>query len=781
MRWYELFKVYQRKIMNKSLIFYSIIAVSLMISVAFSIAIPQLVDSTEQYIYDNALAMNGADLKVVAGSYSEEFNHQIEELRNNGKIESGKLYEQCTTTLNYDKNRLFCSVICGEYDISSDEVIIYKDLAETLRLKVNDKISILGKEYRICEIQEDAVGVDKSSEIFGYCKISDRNTEFVSSGYIYLIETQSTEYVKDVLYNLESNYTYTTFEEQKDSMIKDMNTNLMALNMLNTMCILMALISVISAIFMIIKQRSQDIAVLKCLSINKKAIRKAFNFEVRSVLMIPLVLGAALSIPITKLLLRNSGITYTLDWNFIIGGVVFFAIVYCLFVNVITWSISNINPIDYLRGNAGSFSFSTIKVVIKCVVYLLIALFTYAVFYVGKSDMFSSSIAILALVLVFYIITRVIIKLVSVVRPGTGFVNYAIRSMRSNASSNALFVINLVILGWFILFGFAFESISEESYKNNLSGELAYNYMASCSGDDMKNVEASLNVESVTDYMVLERYLGNAVIKDADGTYQTVDATLASVSIDNYTLPYGIIEGKDIIDCESNEVLVSKKFAATNNVSISDEIGFSFAGDSEQSKVYYVGGIYEAGNVNDAFIIVREEVSDGEYHLPLVLIKADSDDFMEALTNTSIVNVDFAGKMLANLIGDYLIYFKYMCVICVISTLFLIINMTFIKYNNNKEIVIVDALGIPKTFQYKSLIFRNVLLLIVAFGITILFFGVTMKLVMRLFLDVEAVSVLGDTVVPLILVGIIGCSQTVIEFLFVKYKSKEYDLLREKV
>lgn len=364
MKWFDLFKKYQIKKIRESKFSYLVITVSLVISTMIAIAIPLINQSTLLDIEKKAKLINGADIKVETGNIvSKKFVDKINELKRDGiiTVNVNNVYEQST---KYKRNYILYYLISGDYGIN-DNIIVCKNLADKLGLKINNKLNISGKNYTISKIEQSAYGVDQQSGMIGYCKISDKNVTDTNilSNCVYLINTKNPGEIKNLLSDADGSYNYTTVNDQRKKLLDKLNISLMALGTINTISIIMTIIAVASSILMIILQRKRDIAIMKCLSIYTKEIKKSLRLKIKLMVVVPIIIGAFFSRIVAAYLLSKQEIQLCNDISPVIKGTLFFIIVYFLFINVATLNISNISALSFFRNSQDGFDFSKMETV----------------------------------------------------------------------------------------------------------------------------------------------------------------------------------------------------------------------------------------------------------------------------------------------------------------------------------------------------------------------------------------------------------------------------------
>jgi putative ABC transport system permease protein len=647
--------------------------ISVIISVSISLSIPQVISGTEEYLSNQASKINGGDLKIIESFTSNTFDKKLNELKKtNLEIKESLVY---SLNLNYKSNRLYCQLLVGDYNLEPNEIIIYKDIADKLKLNVNDEIELMNQTYIIKGIDNNAFGVDQTSEMFGYCKVSAYNTvNNIPITKIVYINGDNIEKVKEDLMKIEPNFSFTTIKDQNDLIKEKLNVNIVALSTLNTMSVIMSILSILSSIIMIIIDRQKDIAIMKLISIKSKAIRKAFRFELKSFLLIPLIIGALTSIPIAKYLLTLKNVETEHNYlMYVVLGFVFYAIIYSVFINIATGTILEIKPLTVIRDEKVSYKKSFIKIGVQSVLFTILAMILYAM-YIGKGASLISSFIIIAFIFIFFIITLLFIKILLMFKFKNNLITYTFKNIKSNSFSFTLTVLSIALTLWFILFGFSMETTIKESYNSGIQEKISYQYMMV--SDDVIKAEDELNNSTdVNGYTKLNREIGTFISSDNN---IKITVILCNINKDKYDQKFNVIRGQDLFEGLENDVLISENFSNQINKKIGEKLNVWI---NEEVISLNIIGIYESGGVNDNFILKAMNGKEPNKNI-LFLVNADNENFMQNLKNASIVNIDIMGLAILKMINEFLIVFKFLCFICIIASILFNLNMIYMNYIN---------------------------------------------------------------------------------------------------
>lgn len=776
----ELYKIYNKKKSRECIYIYIMIAISLLISVSVSIAIPQINHSVKDNIDKNAKLRNGSDIKICADVINDALLEKIDELDKSGLINELHTYNVMSSSIKRNGYNVFTTLMEGDYNLGDHEIIISSYTADTLKINTGDVINLSGEEYKVVSIDEQPSGVTEQAEQMGYCKVCNpKINSLSSSGAVFLLSTDKPAIVFKEINDVDGDFKCTTIEDQKKELNDQLNTNTLAMNMLNTMCIIMSLIAVFSSVFMIINQRKQDISVMKCLSIKTKLIRKALRSEIKRIVVLPVLAGVLLSPIISAFLLSKKHIEYSIDVPDIIIGAIFLGFMYFLFINLITLVISAIDPIAFLRDTKQSFSLDKFRIIILSFVYLILFLFVYAVFYIGNSNAFVGSIIIIFSLIAFYFISKAILRIVSVFRYMGKTAKYTFGRMKKSSSVTALLVVNLALMGWFIMFGFTFEKVSSASLHNDLEKKLDYCYILAAKDEQSDLVAEKIRNNNVK-FTRLHRTTGYITLND-----KVIRSEIGIIDGKDNAVSFNITEGKKVYELSNNEVIVSEEYANEHGIENGDNIIFCLLNMDDRSTekiTVNVAGLYQAGTINQYTMIATKVDGILGKDSDVFLVDADDLTFMDNIDeNDAIVaDVSMLENALEAMVGDYIFYFKNMCFICLIAVFIFIINMIFIEYYNNKEIVIIKALGISRKFLFRSAYLKQLIINVMGFVSALGLYYVVVNVLLKSMINTKPKLTPGVFIIPMVVFAGLCILCSLAERIFIKNNCTKYEMLREK-
>jgi putative ABC transport system permease protein len=746
--------------------------VSVILTVGISLSIPQVISGMEEYLTGQAKEMNQGDLKIITAFSSQPFDTRVEELQADGyEVSVSEVY---SISVKYHSNKLFCQLLVGDYELGAEEILLSKEIAAKLGLGVGDSLTIMDQSYLITGVEQGAYGVDATSEMFGYVKVSEFDSyNLLATTRIFYLKGTDIDRVKEELSELVPQYTYTTVADQEENTRQKLNMNLLALSTLNTMSILMSILSTISTIVMIIIERQKDIAIMKLISIGNRSIMKAFRAELKLMLLVPLAIGSCLSIPLAQYLLQLKQVKIErYHFEYAILGFVLYAFIYFIFVNIATGVIGAIKPLSVLKNEKVSWKKAVIRIVFSSFLFTLISLIGYSIF-IGKGSAMVSSFAIIIFILIFFLITLLIIRLAVTFKPRNQMLRYTVKSLRSNSFSFALTVLSIALTIWFVLFGFSMETTCKESYNSSVQDKISYNYMMV--SDDVAGSELELNsYKDVEGYTKLSREIGT-YYNEVDSSGRAI--ILCGIDKEFYTQQFALLEGEDVFEGSEQEILISDKFSGQVEKSVGDTLELLV---NNRKESYRIKGIYESGGVNDNFIL-KARGREASWQNVLFLIKADTEDFLTDIKDASFVDINVMGEAILKMLNDFLLVFKYLCGICIVAAILFNSNMIYMNHcNSERESAIIRALGLGKGFLYQSAMLRFgtslVLSLIIALGL----YGIILKTALSVTLGAELTLSIYALRLPILFVLIIAAAYCLLSFYLIR-RTEGYEVLREQV
>lgn len=333
--------------------------------------------------------------------------------------------------------------------------------------------------------------VGQQGQQMGYVKVSKLGIDSTKSyGKIILINSSNVEDTVKELRAAEEKFIYTTVKDIEKQIEEKVSSNTMSLSILNTICIIMTIMLLITSVFLIITKSNKEIAIMKISSIDYKKIKKAFQLQFNCYSIPSIVVGSVLSIYLTKFILKMNDILYKIDQiniKHIIIGAILFIIIYMVYIVIGTGLIKKIEPLAVLKVNQEKIKIK--KTVILSTLFTLLSLVLYSN-YVGSPNIIGGSFIVIILIVVFFMIAFIRLSIIVLIRPKKVIKRYYIFNIKQKKSSIILTILSLSFTILFFLIGFTLSSTIGDSFNKAVQSKIQYNYMITAS--DLKNVESKL-------------------------------------------------------------------------------------------------------------------------------------------------------------------------------------------------------------------------------------------------------------------------------------------------
>ena len=771
----KIFRYYNKKQIKNSIFNYVFILISLFLAACVFLSIPQVISTMDKNLNSYAGKMNGADLKVEASYKSSVFDSELQKMKEEKEIDSYSKISVYSVGIDFENNKIYSDLLLGNYDLQNNQAIVATKTAKDLNKKIGDIIKIGDAEYEIAQVEDIAVGVTEQSKQMGYVKVSDFNMsgEMPSDNSIYLIHSsKNITSVETALKKLEKGYKYSTIDTEKKSIKEQINSSVLSLNLINTMCFLLTLFSILSSIRMLIAKRELDIAVMKMSGIRSGSVIKALMGELMIFIIIGVAGGAALSKPLTEYLLEKSGIYSGISANMekvVIEGIALLLVIYLVYTYLMCLSVNEINPIQVLKGDNTKREKNT-KRLLGVGIYSIMVLFVYSV-YVGWFTAFMSSVIVIFVAGFIYVACRIILKSFIFLKRGSRALNYTINKIQKNLSSIALINLTFILVCWFLMLGFIMPGTLKNSYADKMKSELPYNYMVYSNDSIQKELN---NIKSVK-YSEIQLISGKLLINNKKNA-----VSLGSIKEDTYNLKYNIIKGKEVFEGTEEGIVVSKEFAKENSISVGDSVDIQSTDDEEVS--YIVKGIYLSSNINSNVILKaagQDEILNDEYISRLYIVNAPNSDFTAELKNVMVMNIDDINKSTLDIFNNYVYMLKLLSFVCITVAIIFSINLIWITaHNEYKDNVIVVALGVGKEFLNRCCVIEGIINITIATAFSLLVYWLTVDMVSNRLLGAETRLSLFSLCFVLILTTVLSIIVYSKKIYDIKVKSADFSYLR---
>lgn len=769
MKWIDIFKSYNMQKIKKNKIVGGFIIISIILAVSISLTIPQVSSTLDKSWKKQAYEQNGADLKVEMNFDSTKFDEKLKEIQ--GIDETKEVLEFASSVKKGDK-QTFSDVLLGNYDLDSDEIILSNNVAEVLKVSKGSNVKVFENKYKVKDIEDNITAVGEQGGQMGYVKVSKLNVDMKKAyGKLIFINSNNIEKVRKELIKAEDKFTYTTVSDIEEQIDEKVNSNTMALSILNTMSIIMTIMSLISSIFLLITSSSKEIAIMKITGIDCKKIKKAFQFQFYCYMVPAIIVGAILSMFLTRFIIKMNEIVYEIDLMNVkqmIIGAILFTIIYIIYINIACDLIKKIDPLTVIK--VAEEKIRRKKIIILSIIFTFISLIAYAK-YVGSENVISGSLVIIVLIAVFFIISLILISIVTSIKSKNAINKYYRCHMKEKRNSIILTILSLSFTIIFFLIGFTLSKTIGDSFDQGLKSKIKYNYMITSS--DSSNVENKLLQNDETGkYTKLYRH--NVLFYHKDKVDRV--ANICGIDISNYQVKFKILEGVDLFEGNKKEVLISSKIANELDLAVKDTIKINIEGNDYN---YKIKGIYEAGTINTDDILIQKDSLTTEYDNILYLASIKSSKIVDKLTNVSLVGVQSIGNSLEKSMNNALKIFKALCFICIISSIVFNINTIYMNsLKDFREFVLIRALSLGKGVLYKNIIVEMITILVMTFIMSLGIYFIMLKLAMKMMFGASVLLTAKMILVPILISLIIMIVIFLIPFSLVS-KSSSFEKLKE--
>ncbi len=735
MKWFDVFKLYNLKKLKSEKVVFTFTALSIFVTTLISLLVPQIGGNTKEIMDNSIKQLNGGDIMVQVQYSSKKFNDEIESLKKEGY----KVKVQQLTNGYYKNNngkKTIGKLISGEFNIGKDEIILYKSIANNIKAKVGDEIEIeypeIGaKKYVVKKIESMPYGVDNDSKTLGYGKILSNKNMKIKSQELVFINGGDSEKIKERLKNIEDGYVYSSLKDKEKYVQGDLDKEIMSYSVITEMAYMLSIITIITTTVMILLRRKNDLAILKMLSIGSKSLKKSMLLELSLIIIIPVILAAVCSFKLSTVILAFNGTNELISASekvvIISKGVFFNCVLFLLFLNIALMMLKTIKPLSIMREDEFEVKKARKKIFIISGILVPILLFGYSL-YVGRLSAFAGGCFILLFIGIFLLITLCILKLITLNPFKNNVFLYGFKSIQKNFMSFTMILLSITMTIVFLLIGFTLDNTIKYSMNKTMKNTLPY--------DHILIQKAGSNLEKIlSSNAYIDKYskFYNTNGKVTNSNIKSKAIIISEVKKQDYKAKYKILEGgEDIFQGNKNQVVISNKYKKANNLKLGGDLISveSLAGNFQ----YRIKGIYDGGEFNSQTIL-KEYSGIGKENISYI-IKSNSDKWMNNIKDSYIVSVDSLSNSISSMLKKSLDIFKYLCFLCIFSSLLFNMNMVYMNYiGNKKDETIIIGLGIGKSFCMKYELLKLALLVftstLMAFGI----YALVLKTALKLFLD----------------------------------------------
>ena len=780
MKWFNIFKLYNFKILKKEKLIIIFTSLSILITTLISLIVPQITTNMKEYMYSSIKKLNGADL-LIQGQYpSIKFNTELEKLKSEGlSITYKGIVNSYFKSVSGRKT--LGKIIYGDNTIGKNQIILSKNLASSMNISVGDKIEIessttgVGK-YTVKEIEDMPYGVDGDSKVLGYGKIDSDNSAYDISrenSYLVFIDGMDGEKLKNKLMNIEDGFVYTSLKDREKSVQGDVDNQILSFSLITTMGYILSIITIITTTIMIILRRKHDFAILKLLSIKTNVLKKSMFLEMALIITIPIIIATILSFPISTIIIKLTNYIPIIDIDkrllIILKGFIFNLFLFFIFLDISLNIFKSIKALSIIREDEIEMKKIQKKIVVRSILLLPVMLFIYAI-YVGRLSTFIGAILILVFIALFLVLVMILLKLVKSIRFKNSVLIYGVNSIKKNYTSFVLIVLSVTMTIVFMLVGFTLDRMIKKSMNESMKNTLPYDHIVIEKGIDTLDgcLKNNKSIKELSKF-----YTSNAKVIDSNIKYKGI--SINEVKEEDYCVKYKILEGEDIFQGSKNEILISNKYSKANKLQVNDYMNVETLEGTFQ---YRIKGIYEGGEFNSQTILKAYDGMDNDG--VSYLIKSNNNKWLSLISeNGYVISINTLSNSISSMLNKVFIIFRYLCLLCIFSSLLFNINIVYMDYiQNKKDEAIIVNLCLGKKFYKKYQLFKIILVVITS---TVLSFGMyylVLKLSLKVFLNTDT----SVSIIYFLISFIIAIILSVISFnlpLRNLNKKLSYELLKE--
>ncbi|QAA32494.1 ABC transporter permease [Clostridium manihotivorum] len=704
------------------------------------------------YNEQNIKDINGGILSISAGSFSKKFLANLDELRAEGyKV---TLKQDSTAYLKTSKStKIYSKVILGDEELRDDEIILSASLGKALSVKAGYKLTVIdkefgSKEYIVKSIEGNPKGVSNDAAILGYGKVAQKPK---NPTFAYIDGNDDGENLKHSLEKVEDTYTYSSLKDKADEVSNSTNMKIGILGMLTTMGYILSSVTIISTCIVLITRRKKDIAIMKLLSIKNRHIRKTFSLEMLIIIGIPIVLALFLSLMVSSSLLKLNYIDRLLGLDKEVGiairGMLLNFIFFLLFYNIPLMLLKGIKGLDIIRESYSDTGKIKRRIFILLLLLIPVVMLIYSV-YLKTIISFGTGLILLLIILLFFIITSVLVNIFSRMPFKNISFIYSFKNIKKNFLAFNLLALSLSITILFILIATSFNKTIEMTLNSQFKEALPYNYMLLKA--DNEEVDSKLTREKGVEEVTK---IYNEIWSTNNNLTETKDIDLSGIKEEDYRLKFKLLEGNDLDFSDKNKCLISSKLSKLNKLKVGDTLKI-YSEDKE--KDLEVRGIYDSDFLNTIMVLVpySEESNNISY-----LISSKNNKWMKEIKDSPVVSVNSLSDAMAQRIDQFIILFKILSAMIILSALIFNINIAYVTFlEERKDENIIIALGLGKKFIFKSYVVKQTVIIIISSILAGGFYAVVSKVFLQM-MGVKSVHY-SNQIILVFLLDILLCLAT---------------------
>ncbi|MHC1685213.1 MAG: FtsX-like permease family protein [Clostridiaceae bacterium] len=730
MNWLNIFKIYNVRNLKKEKLLLFFTMISILITTTLSIVVPIISTNMDNYNKKSIREANGGDLFIQCPYEAKVFNEEITKLKEEG---AKVTYNQSTSAFfqKSSEGKFYGNLILGERDLKDDEIVLSSSMAKNLSVKVGDKVNIKAernsKEYTVKEIEAIPKGVSNDTSIIGYGKVN----KSVSTGdLIYIEKGTDGEGLKSRLKSKEDGFVYSSIKDKESELINDTNIQIATFGILTTMGYILSSVAIITTSIMLIVRRKRDISIMKLLSLRNKDIKNALRIELSIIILIPVILSIITSNIVAASILKMNFIPYSTDFitvlNIVAKGIILNIVFFEIFSNLPLLIIDDFKGLWLLRESEDKNGVIKKRIFVYLILLIPIMLVIYTI-YIGNQFNLVTSVSIIALILIFFVVSSILMKVFSSFNYKSKLLMYSSKNIKKNFLTFILLIVSFSITLVFIMITISLNTTVEKSMSKSLSTVLPYNYRMANS--ENLNIEKLLTKENeVEGYTKVYNSIGKVLNQGIE--YKTIGVN--EVKKEDYNIQFKMVEGESLFQGEDG-CLITSGYQKQNKLKVGDILHVYY---EEKVIDVKIKGVYD-GSIIDSQSILLPYRGDGK-HIEFY-IKSFGEKWINQMGDNPIISVDVLGSAVSLYVDKFIRIFKGLSILVVFASLIFNINLLNITFaEERKEETVIRALGLGKSFICRVYMLKGSVLTIISAMLSYGLYFLLSKLLLTM-LGVDAV------------------------------------------
>lgn len=802
---------------NKIQFFFNMLGISISIAIVLAIQILSIYNISS--VKESSKVINGGDISIIPNNnvISDYQSNELQLLQEKGEIEfTQSVWNSTSISFNGKSTNIILRFIdINKYPIYQDKkntenfklelneensIVLSENIAIRIGAEKNDKIEIFNKyrgdkeAFTIKKIVKSDGETGLDMNVFGYALLNSSVLDkFVPSNStinkIYIKVNDETN-VNDTSEKLKQVFNYGQTKTYEDVFLetqKQIESTRKGLMLIGILTFFIAGISIANTMVLSILKRQRELSILKVLGMKNVQLPFFMVAETSIMAIISNIIGIPLGFTLSTVInhiLYSTWIDFKEISNII--APIFYIFITSIFISIIFTFIpalisSKIRANTLLREQNISLEkkINLGEPILICAIILGGIFSIYLKSFVGFLYVFGILIVGGSL----YIISTIILKVFSKIPTSKNKIAiFTFRNLGRQYKKISLMMVTLVIgvssVGITINISNSILPSLQETVKN----QFGYNLLLTTSMDDSNKVEKELNSEKgilgFTQSLRSETFFKyiNGVNKEAEFkenmSKEQYKNKLGHLLIEGLKFDRNIIKGEvkegrwlEESDQGKNSAVINEELAESMGINVGDNIGVLIDG---KEVTYNVVGIKNKTIINTSQITTTFDTLKTNTNWNSVVYYTNVQDenleenikiFNKNLDRAFILNINDLLPELNKTINNQAKLFSFISIFCIVSSIFLIANMTLITFFDRiKEFTLIKILGAKSNVITSIIIIESVLIGCVGGLISVLINEIItytiFKLVLKINFVINYITIVGMIALSIIVVCI---------------------------